>query len=179
VVGPFGHWVNVIPKAAEEIYAPPGFSWDKYGLRERNRRHEKKRILDVVPTITEANSQWRWTGADPGENWAQPGLDDKAWKRGRPVAEKDAKSLWMRYDFDADPAAVTDPYLKARWNGPFEIYLNGVPVKQVSGEFPDYCGLYVPPGAAKTLSKGRNVIAVKAVNPGKKPVIDVGVIEWR
>jgi hypothetical protein len=177
VVGPFGRWVNVIPKNAGESYRNQDFSWDKHSLRARNYHHQKKRIVEVVPSPT--NSQWRWINADPGKNWTNTGFDENKWNRSRPIAEKDEKNLWIRYAFIANLESVDAPYIKAKWNGRFEIYLNGVPVKSLSGEFPEYCGLYVPAAARNALLNGRNVIAVKAINPARKPVIDVGLINWR
>lgn len=180
VVGPFGRWVNVIPKKPEEIYGHPGFSWDKYGLRERNQVHERKKIIDIVPTVSEGNSQWRWTSIHPDVGWSRGDFNDKDWEQGRFEVGDGKKALWMRYEFKLeDHKSIESPYIKAKWQGEYEIFLNGVLVKKVSGNFPEYCGLHIPKEAGETLRKGSNVIAVKAVNPNSETMIDAGMIDWR
>ena len=179
VVGPFGRWVNIIPKAEEEIYGHPGFSWEQYGLRERNRQHERKTIVDIVPAVSEHRSPWRWTAEQPNENWNRSEFNDTQWQQGKPELRDGQNTVWMRYDFELADTRIDSPYIKAQWNGTFDIYLNGVRVQQIDGESSQYCGFYVPKAAGETLRRGRNVISVRAGNPTDKLMICAGLIDWR
>jgi len=179
VVGPFGRWVNIIPKAEEEIYGHPEFSWKQYDLRERNRQHERKKIVGVVPTVSKHKSPWRWTAEQPNKNWNRSDFNDTQWKQGKPELRDGQDTVWMRYDFELADTQIDSPYIKAQWNGTFDIYLNGVRVQRVDGESSQYCGLHVPKVAGVTLRIGRNVIAVRAGNPTEKIMISAGLIDWR
>jgi hypothetical protein len=150
VVGPFGRWVNLIPRELDERYGAPGFSWEQHGLRARNSIHEERKVVRVLPPSPEA-----WTKSTD--------------KQGR---------LVRRRVFNLDNNTLDHPYLMARWDGQCEVYLNDVLVKKVSGNVPDYCGLYVPEAAARTLKKTDNVILAKALSPDPSTTFDVGLIDW-
>jgi len=151
VVGPFGRWVNLIPRKPQETYGHPGFSWDKHSLRARNAVHEKRKVIDIVPSTSEG-----WAKSTDGE--------------GRVI---------LKQTFTLGDQKLRTPYLKAKWNGGHEIYLNDVLVKQISGNFPDHCGLYIPQSARETLQEGRNVISVRATSPNREPEIELGLIDWK
>jgi len=129
----------------------PGFSWDKYSLRARNTNHEKREVIDILPAIFDG-----WTKSTD--------------KQGCVV---------LKRSFTLGDEKLQNPYLKAKRNGDLEIYLNDELVKKVSGNFSEYCGLFIPKAAGETLHKGLNFIAVKAVNPSANLMIDFGVIDWR
>jgi len=150
VVGPFGRWVNLIPKAPEEIYGNPGFSWDKHSLRARNAFHTKRTVIDIVPASPDG------------------------WQRS---TDKQGRLVFTR-TFSFGDGKLEHPYLKARWDGSFELYLNDVLVKRVSGTCPEYCGLYVPDVAAGTLKKDGNVIVAKALTSDPSSTLHAGVIDW-
>lgn len=150
VVGPFGRWVNLIPRELDETYGSSGFSWEKHSLRARNAAHEKRKVVEIVPASA--------------EGWSKS-TDEK----GRAI---------LKRAFSLDGKELQAPYLKAKWKGSFELYLNDVLIKRVSGSFPDYCGFYVPDAAAATLKKGDNVIVAKSLTSDSSFTFEVGVIDW-
>jgi len=165
VAGPYGNWVNVIPKRSEEILGHPEYDAKKYRLKARNRVHWAKKITEVIPqrdvvlTLTATGTT--------GEG-----------------------SLTFTLTRD-QLANLKAPYLKATWSGAYDISLNGAPVKQVRYNLPDApAGWYVPASAAKTLRAGTNTVTVKLIGPGKEPkpgaplatrepFLRLGVITWQ
>lgn len=150
VVGPFGRWVNLVPRLPEETYGHEGFSWDKHSLHARNAQHAKRKVVDVLP----ANSvDWN-----------------------RQTDENGVTTLERRFVLpDAD---FQNPHLKAKWKGEMEVLLNGIPVRKLSGDFPDYCGLRLSKKAAEALRKGENVLTVRLADSDAAPVFDLGLIDW-
>ena len=165
VAGPYGNWVNVIPKKPEEIFGHSDYDVEKYGLKARNQAHWKKNITEVVPQQDVALRLE--TTSKTGEGT-------------------------FTFTLTRDQLAnLQAPYLKATWRGAYDVSLNGVPVKQVRYNLPDVpAGWYIPPSAANTLHVGENTVTVKLINPGKEQqpnaplskatsFIRLGVIEWR
>ena len=89
VVGPFGRWVNFVPRLPEETHGHDGFSWDKHSLRARNAQHARRKVLDVLPA-----SSADWT---------------------RSVDEQGVTTLARR--FELKDVKLQDPHIKAKWKG--------------------------------------------------------------
>ena len=164
VAGPYGNWVNVIPKKPEAILGHADYDVKKYGLKARSQAHWAKKTTDVIPpediTLTLAA-----TGRREGT---------------------------FTFALTQDQLAnLKAPYLKATWSGAYDVSLNGKPVKQVRYNLPDVpAGWHVPPAAAKTLRVGENTVTAKLIGPGKepkpgaplatrKPFLRLGVIDWQ
>ena len=165
VVGPYGNWVNVIPKKPEAIYGHADYDVKKYGLKARNRAHWAKEIRQLIPQQEVALS-----------------------------FDSDGKTGEGSFTFvltKEQLEELKDPYLSATWSGAYEVLLNGEPVKTVQYNLADVsAGWYVPRPAARTLHVGENIITVKLTGPGKEqkpgaplskatPSLQLGVIEWR
>jgi hypothetical protein len=150
VVGPFGRWVNFVPRLPEETYGHDGFSWDKHSLRARNAQHARRKVLDVLPA-----SSADWT---------------------RSVDEQGVTTLAR--SFELKDVNLQDPHIKAKWRGELEILLNGISVRKLSGDFPDYCGLRLIEKAAQALRKGENILSVRLKHSDAAPLPDLGLVDW-
>lgn len=164
VAGPYGNWVNAIKKKPEEIFGNPGYNVDNYSLKARNKLHWNKKITDIIDQ----------------QEIVLNLSDDGAAGQGS-----------LEFILNENQLAVQDSvYMKATWNGAYDIYLNGELVKQVCYNLPDHpAGFYIPPQATATLHAGKNVIEVKLTGPGKdqkpgtplseaQPFIRIGLINW-
>ena len=165
VAGPYGNWVNVIPKKPEEIFGHSDYDVKKYGIKARNREHWQKKIIDIIPQQEVALRLD--TSGETGEGT-------------------------FIFSLTRDQLAnMQAPYLKATWRGPYDISLNGEPVKQVRYNLPDVpAGWYISPSAASTLHVGENTVTVTLIGPGKDqkteaplseeaPFIRLGVVKWQ
>jgi hypothetical protein len=150
VVGPFGRWVNFVPRLPEETHGHDGFSWDKHGLRARNLEHAKRQVIDVLPA-----SATDWTRTTDGQG-----------------------GITFERRFALKDVPLQQPHLKAKWKGEMEIRINGIPVRTLSGDFPDYCGLRLSEKATQALRKGENVLSVRLADSDAEPVFDLGLIDW-
>jgi len=165
VVGPYGNWVNVIPKKPEEIFGHPNYDVKKYGLKARNMSHWAKKISQIIPQQKVALKL-----AADGET----GVGTFTF-----LLTKDQLTN------------LKSPYFTATWSGAYDISLNGEPVKKVRYNLPDVrAGWYIPQTASNTLHEGENTITVKLLGMGKEqkpgaplseadPFIRIGVIQWQ
>ena len=165
VAGPYGNWVNAIPKKPEAILGHADYDVKKYGLKARNQAHWAKTITEVIPQ------------------------EDVALRLA--TAEKTGEGA---FTFTLTPNQLANlhaPYLQATWSGAYDISLNGEPVKQVRYNLLDVpAGWHVPAPAARTLHAGENTATAKLIGPGKepksgapfatrKPFLRLGLIDWQ
>jgi hypothetical protein len=165
VAGPYGNWVNVIPKEPEAVFGNKDFDINKYGLKARNKVHWAKQI--------------------------QPVIAQQEVTLNIPDGRKTGKGTF-KFPLNKEQLEHLDaPYLEATWSGEYEVLLNGVPVKTVQYNLPDVkAGWYIPEKAVKALQAGENVITIKLLGPGKEtkpgaplseasPFIRLGLINWQ
>jgi len=165
VAGPYGNWINVIPKKPEEIFGHANYDVEKYGLKARNKAHWAKKISQIIPQ------------------------QEVALKL---VA--DGKTGEGTFTFLLTKDQLTNlkaPYFTATWSGAYDVSLNGELVKKVRYNLPDVrAGWYIPQTAVRTLHVGENMVTVKLLGQGKEqmpgaplseaiPFLRLGVIEWR
>jgi len=169
VADPWGNWVNVLPKQAEEMAGHPDHDAAIHGLKARNRSHWARRVVDVVPDLV------------------APGLVPLE-------RETDAAGAKARFSLHLNRRQLDElvaPHLKSRWVGAWDVSLNGVPVKKVRYNLPDVpAGWWIPPDAAHTLRAGENVVEARLVGRGQwptpgapesksPPFIHIGLVDWR
>ncbi len=164
VVGPYGNWVNVIPKNPEEVFGHQDYEVKKYGLKARNQAHWAKEITEVIPS-TQVILRLATDG-------------------------KTGEGTFVFLLTEDQLAKLKSPYLMASWSGKFDVSLNGEPVKEVHYNLPEVsAGWYIPKSAAKTLRVGKNVVTLTLLGPGKEqkpgvplsksaPFIRIGVLDW-
>lgn len=165
VVGPYGNWVNVIPKNPEEIYGNENYDVTKYGLKARNKVHWTKKKTSVIEQ----------------QDVKLKVADDRKIGEGTFTFSLTEEQLNI----------LKEPYLEATWSGEYKMLLNGEPVKTVEYNLPSLkAGLYIPPTAVKTLRVGENSVTVQLLGPGKDqqpgaplsktvPFIRLGLIDWQ
>ncbi len=164
VAGPYGNWVNVIPKNPEEMYGHEDYDINKYGVKARNKVHWAKKKTSVIEQqevmLKVAD------GSRTGEGTFRFSLTKEQLNK------------------------LKEPYFEATWSGEYEVLLNGEPVKIVQYNLPSVkAGWYIPQPAVKTLHVGENSVTIKLIGPGKEqkqgaplsktvPFIRLGLIDW-
>ncbi|MGZ3957639.1 MAG: glutaminase domain-containing protein [Flavisolibacter sp.] len=142
---------------------------------------EKDKVYQtVLPASDEANDVVPYTEEDPGDHWADPNFDDNSWKRGKiPFGDNDQAStkwlkrdLWVRRSFNIDNLESLPLYLKAMHDDDCEVFLNGEKVYS-SG----LVGKFKYTRLEKGLKKGKNVLAIHAINTGGASWLDVGLVK--
>jgi hypothetical protein len=140
---------------------------------------------ELVPTSREVGQTWRYTTANPGENWVNSEFDDHLWREGPgglgandpPNAsirtEWSTPEVWARRVFELDGPAGGKPLLSVYHDEDAEIYLNGVRVAELKGYVTGY--VRVPLEDPSLLRSGSNVIAVHCRQTGGGQFIDVGI----
>lgn len=163
VAGPYGNWVNVIPKEPEEIFGHPEYDLNKYSLKARNRAHWFKKITDVIPQ----------------KNIPIELSSDKNTGKGVFEFNLEKEQLVNRGDL----------MLKATWSGSYDVCINGHLVKKVHYNFPDLpAGWHIPKVAVESLCEN-NKVQARLIDCGKEqssgsplsgnmPFINIGLICW-
>ena len=141
----------------------------------------------IVPPSTSGAVEWRFRGAEPGEDWFRPDFDDSLWERGlalfgriapkKPPKEGeeelvytpppvrtpwDSERLWLRRVFEVPGEGFEDFRLRIEFRGSFDVWINGVHAASSGEEAAGPLDLKVAPAAAATIRPGRNLIAVAA-----------------
>ena len=149
VVGPFGKWVNSIEKAPHEIYGHAEFSMEKYNLRERNRQHEKRQIVELVPASA--------------EKWEVSSIAGKS-------------KLSRQFSLSEIPK---NPYLKLQWNHDVEVFINGISMGKKLAGIDGHVGIYLPKEVRQSLKKGDNSLVVVSLEKAKEISASAGLIDWK
>lgn len=187
-LGPFGKWFNVIEKPPEERTDHPDFSYAEQNLAARNRSRSARSIHDVV-TWREMPDFWRTTTARPADDrWMQPGYDDSGWDskvlNQIAGAADGTDTVYMRKEFSLPDGHLKDPYIKARWRGGFELFINGVRAKRIlynpEARELGWCGLALNREARAALRSGKNTIAATFTDfDDRNTYLDVALVDWR
>lgn len=138
--------------------------------------------LTVLPSAEDKTYEAKYTESQPGENWFQPGFDERSWKTGKaPFGDNDtragtpwrSKDIWMRRTFDLASNNFSKLYLKLQHDDNVQVYLNGTKVYDVAG----YTGKYIYIPIENILKKGRNILAIHVVNTGGGQWLDAGLVQ--
>ena len=138
----------------------------------------------VIATSDEKAYTVKYTETAPGNDWMQPGYDDKAWKTGKApfgnyskgVTLWDSPDLWTRRTFDISDAALAgELFLKIAHDDNIKVYLNGEEIYSYEGFTTKY--VYAPiANAAKSKLKSKgNVLAIHVMNTGGGALLDAGI----
>lgn len=143
-------------------------------------------IRAVVPTSRHTAQTWRYTTAQPAEDWAQAAFDDASWAQGEGGFGTDSTpgavvrtiwnttDIWMRRTFTLD-ALPAHPYWHLHHDEDAEVYLNGTLVATLPGYTSGYVDLAFDSTAAAALRTGRNVLAVHVHQTRGGQYADVGI----
>lgn len=143
---------------------------------------EEKQYQTLLPAADEMSYTVPFTEEQPAADWMTEDFDDSKWNTGEApfgdFGEAQTKwlqrNLWVRRAFTIENPDNETLYLKTRHDDDCEIYLNGERVYS-SGLASRF--RYAP--IKGKLKKGRNVLAVHAVNTGGASWLDVGLVRER
>jgi hypothetical protein len=143
----------------------------------------------ILPDSREGKSKWRYTFSDPGAGWEGASFSDSGWKQGPgaflsgtgnafPVGTHwTDTTIWLRRSFELDtiPRDLFLSLLNGFTEG--EVFLNGASVLHLKDVRParrhhTHFDISVH---TRHLRKGRNVIAIRAVQRGDARAVDAGL----
>jgi hypothetical protein len=136
----------------------------------------------VLPAAEEAPYSVDFTESEPASGWMNEAFDYSKWKTGvAPFVNEGStgtpwtkREIWVRRSFTADAAAVglNDLILQVKHDDNAEVFLNGEKVYSRDG----WTGKFNQSDLKKVLKKGKNILAVHAVNTGGGAFLDFGII---
>lgn len=145
----------------------------------------------VVPTAAEAETLWRYTTADPGEAWMEPGFDDSGWAMGAGGfgapgtpgsvvrTEWRTPDIWIRRTFALDRDSIEGLHLLLHHDEDAEVYINGVIAAQARGYQTRYIVQPISPEAQRALRVGENTLAIHCRQSRGGQYIDAGLCYLR
>lgn len=143
----------------------------------------EKIYISVLPAADEKAQIQSYTEDKPADSWINTDFDDQAWKTAMgPAGSERAQAktpwktdeIWVRRTFMLSQLSGNKLYLQIRHDDKATVYLNGKEIytkAKLEGKF-----VYIPLDAA-TLKKGKNVLAIYAVNTGGPSFLDAGLVE--
>jgi hypothetical protein len=146
----------------------------------------EKVYTSILPAADEKSLPLMYTETKPASGWTKTDFDDSQWKSGFGAAGSEPSQaqtpwkkdqIWIRKVFTVDNINKNKLFLKIRHDDNATVYLNGEEVYNVprlAGRF-----VYMPISDAvkKKLKKGKNVLAIYAVNTGGPSYFDGGLVE--
>lgn len=140
----------------------------------------------ILPAADEQALKLSYTEDKPAVGWINTNFNDQAWKTALGPAGSEpsqAKTpwkkdeIWIRRTFTLTKLSSNKLYLQIRHDDQATVYLNGKEIyakPKLEGKF-----VYIPLDDAvrKTLIKGKNVLAIYAVNTGGPSFLDAGLVE--
>ena len=140
------------------------------------------KFQSVLPASDEEDYSVQYTEEAPSSNWIEPNYDDRTWKRGAaPFGDNLSaqtrwlkRDLWVRRTFTIDDPNLAQLYLKIKHDDDGVVYLNGEKIYEsgLKTSF-DFKKISQP------LKKGKNILAVHAVNTGGAAWLDFGIVKER
>ncbi|MDR0511435.1 MAG: DUF4965 domain-containing protein [Rikenellaceae bacterium] len=152
---------------------------------------EEVDLVTVVPSSQQGEWYGRYTTTEPGAGWTAPGFNDAAWKRdraafGTKINEPTAKTDWTTEHIWVRREVVLDEDLAGRklWleysnDDDAVFYINGTEILSTGAMCNKDATVRIPDDVAKTLVKGRNVIAAKCWNSGGNALLDFGIVQQK
>lgn len=177
VMGPYHRWANLIKKGPDERAESEDYDYRRFGLKYRNQEHWARRVHEIIPTLSESGEHWRFSDKPVPADWTGRDFDDASWQSGPPPFGEN-EHLHLRRAFVLEDMPVEHPWLRADWDGIFNVFINGFPVKSTIRKW-NKAGWYIPEQAAASLKPGRNIVAVECVRTDPASFIDIGLIDWR
>lgn len=139
---------------------------------------EEKAYASILPAADENYYQVQYTETRPAEDWMKEDFDDSRWKSGAaPMGNIDGaqskweqRDIWVRRTFTINDPIDGELFLKTKHDDDCDIYLNGEKVYS-SGLVSKLTYTTI----ANKLKKGKNVLALHAVNTGGESWLDAGL----
>jgi hypothetical protein len=159
-----------IVAAARELYGPP------------------PAVATVLPTSQDQRQTWRFTTAQPTDDWFADGYNDESWQtgpggfgtEGTPGAvigtEWKTRDIWLRRSFDLKEVPKGDLFAKMHHDEDAELYLNGQLVAKRRGYRDGYGIIPLDARRPPALRVGKNSIAVHCRQTRGGQFVDVGLV---
>jgi hypothetical protein len=179
-VCPYGHWVNIQQKMPHEVIDHPDYDYENTGMEIATAEMRRKVIHNKCRAI-EAD-EWHYTDSPKYPEGFHHTLSPEGLNFGRPdfagmrkVYLKQATNLTGTGDYKM-------PFIKAKFKGCFDLYLNGVLITRVLPENIvkewGWCGFFIDKEKQHALRDGLNFITVEFTDWSPDSTISVGVIDW-
>jgi len=145
-------------------------------------------VTPVLPASEMDGRTWRYVTTPPGDDWMRQAFDDSGWPNsqapfggGKPEGVTirtpwTTPQIWMRQAFDWSGGPSYGLYFVLTHDEDVTIYLNGVEAASVPGYSTGYVMVPVGDQAARALTSGSNVIAVRCQQTKGGQAIDVGIV---
>jgi hypothetical protein len=142
----------------------------------------------LIPLVADADLKaytCLFTESKPQGDWTSVAYDDSKWQTGKgmfgtkdvdPQTPWTSKEIWIRRTFDAQPTAINELLLKAKYDDNVEIYLNGEKIFN-AGCCSANKEVLLSKTIAQKLRKGKNVLAMYCENTGGQAYIDAGLYD--
>jgi len=140
----------------------------------------------LVPTGIDEPQPWRFTTANPGDNWMRADFDASGWKEGNapfghgiPNARSSwtTADIWLRRDVTLPENLPAKLVFDVFHDEDVEIYLNGVLAGSAAKYTTDYVQIPMNEEGRAALKPGRNTIAVHCHQTVGGQFIDAGIAE--
>jgi hypothetical protein len=165
----------------------------KFDLAETAKWHKAlygpaPEYAELIPTSEKTPQTWKYTTAQPADDWAKPEFDVGAWKEGPGGfgtkmtpgtvvgTEWNTKDIWARRTFELKEVPAGEVMLRVHFDEDAEVYVNGVLAARLPGYATYYGEVPMTAAARKALKAGTNVLAVKARNAAGGQYIDAGLV---
>ncbi len=149
--------------------------------------------VTVLESSEKKAQTWRYTMSEPAKEWTQSGFDDKNWKEGAGgfgtemtpntnVRTKwDSPDIWIRREFELseDIPSNATAMLQIFHDEEAQVFINGVEAAKVEGHTTAYNTVGISEAAAKSLKKGKNVIAIHCHQTSGGQYIDAALVQIR
>ncbi len=140
----------------------------------------------VLSTGQNQPAEALYTETDPGEGWMREEYEDSKWQKGKMPFGKgwnedfatpwNSEQIWVRRTFELNDTNIEQLILQLRHDDDVEVYINGYPVYSCTrcylGRIKEY---KLGDEIKKNLRKGKNLIAMKCINPSGNAWLDVGL----
>ncbi len=163
-------------KAALKIY-----------FREQNTEGvNPKSVNMLIPSGEEERSTWKYMFEKPDKNWMKVDFNDGEWSSGQGIfagpgsLENKAGTKWISPEIWMRRVVTLNenidfPILKIIFDEDYEVYINGMLLKEEKGWTHEYKYYKLDEEAGKLFKIGENTIAVHCRNGGGEQHIDVGI----
>src|SRR5215217_3190194 len=140
----------------------------------------------ILPTADEKPQLLSYTEDKPAEGWLNTDFDDKQWKTAPGPAGSESSQaktpwkkdeIWVRRTFTLSALSGNKLYLQIRHDDKATVYLNGKEIYTKPTLEGKFVYISLDESVRKTLIKGRNVLAIYAVNTGGPSFLDAGLVE--
>ena len=190
-MGPYSRWMNAELKEPHEIIGHPDFDYEKSGMETETTEMRKWAIYNKIQPIgyqmgyhepdARGDIHWYYTTEPAKDFHTDPSTTGLCY--GKPDFSGDLVSLKAVVQLK-DVSQFKMPFLKARFKGIFNVYLNGEVVKSLPTgmwrkEWERWVGFYIPKAQRGAIKEGENIITVEFTRQFEDSYISIGVIDWK